>query len=322
MSKQPLADQLDQAITDILANGNVMPSSVDASLMDMLQLARELRELPRPGFKAELRSELEGDISMSTQAVQYRAGFRSVTPYIVVRGAAELITFVQQVFGAEETFRAETGPGAIHAEVRIGNSMMMIGGSPDYPGPIKPGTIRVFVDNPDEVYRRALDSGAVSTLEMTESFGERFGCVDDRFGNSWIISTHRADLYVPGFDHTITPFLYAQGAAQLIDFMKQAFGAEELGRTDSPEGKVKHALIKIGDSALATADVREGKSPSPAMLYLYVPDADAVYDRAIRAGAKSIHPPVDQPYGDRNGGVTDAWGNQWYMATPLSRSPQ
>jgi len=297
-----------------------MPSSVDASLMDLLQLARELREMPRPGFKAALRSELEGDISMSTTTVEYRAGFRSVTPYIVVRGAAELITFVQQVFGAEETFRGETGPGAIHAEVRIGDSIMMIGGSPDYPGPMKPGTIRVFVDNPDEVYQRALDAGAVSTLEMTENFGERFACVDDRFGNSWIISTHRAGLYLPGYDHTITPFLKAKGASQFIDFLKQAFGAEEIVRADSPDGTVKHAMIGIGNSAVATGDVREGESRSSAMLYLYVPDADAVYDRAIRAGAKSIHPPVDQPYGDRNGGVTDPWGNQWYMATPLPRS--
>jgi PhnB protein len=320
MSKQLLIDQLDQAITDILANPAVMPSSVDASLIDLLQLARDLHELPRPGFKAELRSQLEGEISMSTTTVQYRAGFRSVTPYIVVRGAAELITFVQQVFGAEETFRGETGPGAIHAEVRIGDSMMMIGGSPDYPGPMKPGTIRVFVEDPDAVYRRALDAGAVSTLDMTESLGERFGCVDDRFGNSWIISTHRADLYLPEYDHTITPFLYAQGAARFIDFMKEAFGAEEILRADSPEGTVKHAMIKIGDSAIATGEVREGPSRLPAMLYLYVPDADAVYDRAIRAGATSIYPPTDQPYGDRNGGVTDPWGNQWYMATPLPRS--
>jgi PhnB protein len=48
-----------------------------------------------------------------------------------------------------------------------------------------------------------------------------------------------------------------------------------------------------------------------------VPDCDAIYDQAIRAGAKPIHPPINQPYGDRNGGVTDEWGNQWYMATPL-----
>ena len=320
MSKQPLIDQLDQAITDILANPSVMPSGVDASLIDLLQLARDLRQLPRPNFKVELKSQLEREISMSTETVQYRAGFRSVTPYIVVRGAAELLTFVRQVFGAEETFRGETGPGSIHAEVRIGDSMMMIGGSPDYPGPIRPGTVRVFVDDPDAVYQRALNAGAVPTLEMTENFGERFGCVDDRFGNSWIISTHRGELYLPEYDHTITPFLYAEGADRFIDFLKQAFGAEEILRADSPEGTVKHAMIKIGDSAIATGEIREGQSRLPSMLYLYVPDADAVYDRAIRAGAKSIYPPADQPYGDRNGGVTDPWGNQWYMATPLPRS--
>jgi PhnB protein len=318
MSKQPLIDQLDQAVTEILANPDVMPSAVDASLVDLLQLARDLRELPRPEFKARLRSDLERKAFMSTQTVQFRQGFRTVTPYIVVAAAEEMIAFVKHVFDAQETFRAQSGAGSMHAEVRIGDCMMMIGGGPAYKGPAKTAAIRVYVENADEAYRRALDAGAVSTLEMNDNLGERFGCVQDRFGNQWIISTQRSPHYIPGYRRAVTPFIYTQDAAKFIDFTKQAFGGEELMRVDLPEGKVKHAVIRLGDSVIATGDLREASVPSlPTMLYLYVPDVDAVYDQAIRAGAQSIHPPTDQPYGDRNGGVTDPWGNQWYIATPL-----
>jgi len=255
---------------------------------------------------------------MSRKTVQFRHSFRTVTPYIVVAAAEEMIAFVKQVFGAEETFRAESSPGSIHAEVRIGDSMMMIGGGHAYKGPAKPAAIRVYVENSDESYRRALDAGAISTLEMTDNLGERFGCVQDVFGNQWIISTPVGAHYIPGYQRSVTPFIYAQSAARFIDFVKQAFSGEELLKVDLPEGKVKHAVIRIGDSVIATGDLREGSMPSlPTMLYLYVPDVDTVYDQAIRAGAQSIHAPVDQPYGDRNGGVTDEWGNQWYIATPL-----
>src|SRR5262249_42654410 len=142
--------------------------------------------MPRPDFKARLRSELERKAIMSTKTVQFREGFRTVTPYISVPEADELIRFLQQVFGAVETGRSAHSSGAIHAEVRIGDSMMMIGGGPAYKGPRKPMTLRVLVPDSDEAYQRAKDAGAVSTLEMTENFGERFGCVRDRFGNQWI----------------------------------------------------------------------------------------------------------------------------------------
>jgi len=316
MSKQLLIAQLDQAVTEILGNPDAMPSSVDASLVDLLQLAHDLRELPRPHFKARLRSELERKTSMSTKTVQFRQGFRTVTPYVVLPAAEAMVAFVKQAFGAEETLRHSSGPGFIHAEVRIGDSMIMIGGGPAYTGPARPSAIHIYVANSDEVYRRALAAGAVSTLEMTEDHGERFACIQDPFGNPWIIATHLGRHYIAEHHHTVTPFVYARGAAEFIDFMKQAFGAAELLRADLPDGTVKHAKVRIGDSVLATGEA--GQLPAlPTMLYLHVPDADAVYEQAIRAGAQSIHPPVDQPYGDRNGGVTDAWGNQWYIATPL-----
>jgi PhnB protein len=194
--------------------------------------------------------------------------------------------------------------------------MIMIGGGLKYKGPSKPMILRVLVANSDEVYRRALDAGAESTLAMTEGYGERYGCVRDRFGNQWIISAQIGTPYSEGLDHNITTFIKVRGAAKLIDFMKRALGATEEMRADGPEGQVRHSIIRLGDSVVAISDA-EGDALYPPQLYLYVPDVDALYDRAVRAGAQPTYPPADHDYGDRGAGVTDEWGNFWYMATPL-----
>jgi len=161
-------------------------------------------------------------------------------------------------------------------------------------------------------------AGAVSLEPMIENYGDRFGCVQDPAGNQWCIATHLGKNYIPENLHTITTSLHPAGAARFIEFLKAAFSAEELQRYDQPEGNVVWATIRIGDSIVGVSEPgRHGwAQPMPTMIYLYVPDADAAYDQAIRAGAESIHPPADQFYGERSGGVTDAWGNQWYMATP------
>ena len=253
---------------------------------------------------------------MSTRTVQFREGFRTVTPYIFLPEAEEMIAFVQKVFAGVETGRSAHESGALHAEVRIGDSMLMIGGGPAYKGPRKPMLLRVLVSDCDSVYQRALDAGAVSTLAITENYGERFGCVRDRFDNQWIISTQIGPAYSEGLEHNLTTFIQVRGAARLIDFVKQAFGATELMRADGPEGQVRHSIIRMGDSIVAISDAHV-ESPSPMQLYLYVADVDAWYDRAVRAGAQPSYPPTDQAYGDRGAGVTDEWGNFWYMATPL-----
>jgi len=98
--------------------------------------------------------------------------------------------------------------------------------------------------------------------------------------------------------------------------------AEEFVRYDSPEGEVLHAKIRIGDSMIEMGDSRRHSSgmvlPSmPTGIYLCVPDADAVYRRAMAAGAVSLSEPADQPYGDRLAGVQDFCGNRWYIATHI-----
>lgn len=120
---------------------------------------------------------------------------------------------------------------------------------------------------------------------------------------------------VPEGYHTVCPYIVIQGVGKLIEFAKQAFGAKEVYLSRTPDGRVMHAEIKIGDSI-----VMMGESPDkqfPAMLHLYMEDVDAVYNRAVQAGAKSIREPSDQPYGDRSGGVEDAFGNQWWISTHI-----
>jgi uncharacterized glyoxalase superfamily protein PhnB len=103
----------------------------------------------------------------------------------------------------------------------------------------------------------------------------------------------------------------------MISFLKRAFGAEELEKYASPVGVVHHAKIRIGDSMLEMGEAGGPYQPMPSMFYLYVPDVDAMYLRALNAGATSISEPVDQSYGDRSAGVKDVFGNQWYIATQI-----
>ena len=122
---------------------------------------------------------------------------------------------------------------------------------------------------------------------------------------------------IPEGYHTVTPYLVVRGVAQLIDFLKQAFAAEELVRMDQPDGTIMHAEVKIGDSRVMMGEASGDVKPMPAMLHLYVEDTDAVYQRALQVGATSLREPEDQFYGDRLGGVGDAFGNQWWLATHI-----
>jgi PhnB protein len=122
---------------------------------------------------------------------------------------------------------------------------------------------------------------------------------------------------IPEGHHTVTPYLVIPGVAKLIEFVKQAFGATEVHVSRRPDGTVMHAEVKIGDSIIMMGEGGEGAKHFPGMLHLYMEDVDAIYRRAIQAGAKSVREPADQPYGDRTGGVEDAFGNQWWIATHI-----
>ena len=120
---------------------------------------------------------------------------------------------------------------------------------------------------------------------------------------------------IPAGHHTVTPYLLVADAGRLIDFMKRAFGAVEKGRHDTPDGKIMHAEVQIGDSHVMLGDAGGEWQPMPCMLHLWVPDTDAVYANAIEAGGKSLREPSNQFYGDRSAGVLDEAGNQWWIST-------
>ncbi|HMD36703.1 MAG TPA: VOC family protein [Vicinamibacterales bacterium] len=129
---------------------------------------------------------------------------------------------------------------------------------------------------------------------------------------------------VPEGYHTVTPQLTIGSCAQAIDWYKQALGAEDLGRATGPDGKIMHAEIRVGDSRIMVNDaIMGGKDPkalggSPASLWIYVDDCDAMFNRAIAAGGK-VHGPMgalqNQFWGDRSGTFIDPYGYQWTIAT-------
>ena len=119
----------------------------------------------------------------------------------------------------------------------------------------------------------------------------------------------------PGF-HSVTPYLQVDGARKMIEFAKQAFGAEEISCHDDGE-RVGHAELRIGDTILELSDSRPEYPPTQVALHYYVADVDAVYAQALAAGATSLSAPTNHPYGERGAGVKDPFGNNWYLATWL-----
>jgi PhnB protein len=121
---------------------------------------------------------------------------------------------------------------------------------------------------------------------------------------------------VPDGYHTLTPYLVADGADKVISFMKDAFGAKAVFEPMMrPDGKIMHAEFRIGDSVLMIADSSERAKATASMLYVYVPNVDTVYQKAIKAGATSVMEPANMFYGDRSGGVKDPAGNHWHIGT-------
>lgn len=128
---------------------------------------------------------------------------------------------------------------------------------------------------------------------------------------------------IPEGMHTITPHIFCEGAAEAIEFYKKAFNAVEQGRLPGPEGKIMHAQLRIGDSALMLADAFPecgGYGPkalkgTPVTIHLYVNDVDATFAQAVKAGATVKMAVADMFWGDRYGVLVDPFGHQWSVAT-------
>ena len=130
---------------------------------------------------------------------------------------------------------------------------------------------------------------------------------------------------IPDDMHSVTPHLVCAGAAEAIEFYKKAFGAVEGGRLTGPDGKIMHAMIRIGGSAVMLVDEMpqwgalgpKALKGSSVTIHLYVEDADATFQRAVKAGAKVLMPIADQFWGDRYGKLEDPFGHHWSVATHM-----
>jgi PhnB protein len=327
MAERSIIDQLDDAITALLSNREPVVSEADRELAGLVEVARELRGLPSDQFRAALKTQLGGTDDMSTAAKHTestprsrstkfkREGFHTVTPYLIVKPAVELVDFVKQAFGAVESFRATGSAGGLHCEVRIDDSMAMIGGGPSFDPQL--AAIHLYVSNVDDVYARAIAAGATSLAEPSDQeYGERSAGVKDIGGNVWYIATRFDSTPIPDL-HAATVYFHPIGAPKFIDFLQQAFGAEVVERYQSNEGFVYHARVRIGDSIVEMGEAHDQWQPMKSAIYLYVEDVDATYKQALSAGATSALEPTDQPYGDRSAWVNDEFGNIWYLSTWL-----
>lgn len=250
-----------------------------------------------------------------------RPGLTSITPYIIVRGAAQFLEFLKAAFQGLEQMRMPTPDGLImHAEVALGNGAIEVSdGSAAYPP--APMAIHLYVDDADAIYQRAVQAGAASIYAPTDDHpsGDRQGAVKDPFGNLWYIAMVKGWTPGPEGLRSVQPYLHLREAHNMIPFLEAALAAVPLGVHKSPDGAVLHATIRIGNATLEIDEAHGEFQPMPCHLHIYVPDTDAVYAQALRAGATSMETPQDKPYGDRSAGVKDAWGNSWFIATYLGR---
>jgi uncharacterized glyoxalase superfamily protein PhnB len=208
----------------------------------------------------------------------------------------------------------------MHCEVRVGDSMLMIGGGGPgfaWKGQTRPGAFHIYVPDCDASYARALAAGAVSMeAPADQDYGERTAAVKDEAGNHWYIATFQGKDYKSEGAPTLQPYFHPLRGEPLIRFLKDAFGGSEMGRATSPEGVIQHVTLKVGDSQMELGEAFGKYQPMQSTYMLYVPDVDSTYRRALAAGAVSMSEPAEQGYGERTGAVRDVFGNQWYIATP------
>ena len=122
---------------------------------------------------------------------------------------------------------------------------------------------------------------------------------------------------IPSDCQRVTPYLHVVETVRMIEFMKRAFGAVEVTRITMPDGKIAHARVKIGDSMIMLSLAHEPWPSHPAMLYHYVENVDAAYQKALDEGAESVFAPMDLFYGDRFAAVKDFAGNHWALASRI-----
>jgi PhnB protein len=303
----------------------------DPTLSGLMEVAERLRHLPDDRFKMRLSRELQAEFQrrspmtastpIGSTADEFVA-IHTVIPFICVPEGDKLIEFMKRTFGAGEVSRhPHHGPDGFVASVRIGDSDLLIMGGESLRGQECPAALHVFVKDCDATYQRALDAGAVTIGSpgvgepADRPYGERSAFVSDPFGNYWFIATRLGPDYVGAGLRHVTPSLLPPKAEPLIDFLKRAFGAKVEGLHEQA-GRVVHAFVRIGEAVVEMSEAEERLRPFG--FYMHTEDVDAVYHRALAAGAISVLPPADQPFGDRLAIFQDPAGNRWFAAKRIA----
>jgi uncharacterized glyoxalase superfamily protein PhnB/catechol 2,3-dioxygenase-like lactoylglutathione lyase family enzyme len=226
-------------------------------------------------------------------------------------------------------FAVEMQPAPGFAALARGNLRLLLnapgsGGAghamPDgtHPEPGGWNRIQIPVDDLRAVYANLRKRGARFRNQPIAGKGGLQVLLEDPSGNPVELferqRKHAAPPIPDGY-HTVTPFIVVPVVAALIEFVERAFGAIVDRLMTSDDGVIRHATVCIGDSKLMFSSGSELYESRPSTLHLYVEDVDAMYARAIAAGAQTLQAPADQFYGDRRAGVMDPWGNQWWIAT-------
>src|SRR5215471_18391501 len=269
MPERPLSEQLDQAIDGMLA-GTGLSGSPDQTLSALMRIAGRLRDMPDDGFKTRLSRELQEEFHRRTSMtvltpIEPTAGefaaIHTVTPFIFVPDGDKLIEFMKHTFDAEETRRHPHHPGGFVANVRIGDSDLLVMGGESLRGQEGPAALHVYVKDCDATYQRALDAGAVTLGSggvgepADRPYGERAAFVSDPFGNYWFIATRFGDSYAGAGLRQVTPSLLPSNAKPVIEFLQRAFGARVEGLHEE-SGRMVHAFVRIGE---ATVEMAEGE---------------------------------------------------------------
>jgi len=295
--------------------GQVWMISTTIEQLSAEELQRRVDEMTRQGAFTTAERKADEKATPTVRAIP--EGFHTLTQYLSVNGAARLIDFFKEAFGAVEAFRVNRpgGQTIMHAQLSIGDSILELADASEEFGARAVANI-LHVDDLDAVYQRAMKVGGTSLRAPHEQpYGDYEAGVKDPAGNQWYLTAIRKTGHRTEDTRAILPHLSLVGAAEFIEFTKRAFGAEEAVMHKAPDGKVVHARLRIGDSILAVGEAHDERSTLPAALHMYVPNVDDVYAAAVREGIKVLRPLRDEPYGDRAAVLQDAFGNWWFPST-------
>jgi uncharacterized glyoxalase superfamily protein PhnB/catechol 2,3-dioxygenase-like lactoylglutathione lyase family enzyme len=178
--------------------------------------------------------------------------------------------------------------------------------------------IQLAVDDLDAAISELRQAGVDFRSDIVEGKGGRQFLLKDPSGNLVeVFEARQRDTVkpIPSGYHTVTPFFVVEDVDAFSKFLQAAFGAVLNHSMKSDDGVTRHTTVRVGDSLLMISSGTDRYPPRPLALHLYVEDVDSLYERAIKAGARSLEAPTDQFYGDRRAGLEDGWGNYWWIAT-------